>query len=87
MKLTTLGLVAFVVVDNHKYTKIDLEKCKKEIYATDSNRYNKFERTYKERNRYADYKAWDAERERMFDSLENLGVAQKAYFEGKNNIK
>ena len=87
IKLATVGLVGFVVIDNHKYTKIDLEKCKKEIYTTDSNRYNRFNKSYVERNRYTDYKAWDAERDRMLDSIEKLGTAHKAYFEGGNKIK
>ena len=87
IKLATIGLVGFVVVDNHKYTKVALEECKKEILTTDSNRYNRFNQTYVERNRYTDYKAWGAERDRMLDSLEKFGTAQKAYLEGTNNME
>ncbi len=86
-RLVAIGIVGFVVVDNHKYTKIDLEKCKQQIYRVDSNRYNKFNNSYKERNRYADYQAWGAEREKMLDSMKKIGAAEKSYFEGLNTIR
>lgn len=86
-KLIAIGIFGFVVVDNHKYTKNALENCKKEIYQTDSCRYKRFDDSYKEINRYADYKAWGAERDKMLDSIKKIGSAQKAYFEGINNIK
>jgi hypothetical protein len=82
IKLATLGLVGFVVVDNHKHTLINLERCKQEIYKTDSVRYNKLNNSYEPVNRYSDYKVWYKEREEMIDSLRTLGTAQKAYLEG-----
>ena len=82
IKLATLGLVGFVVVDNHKHTLIDLERCKQQIYSTDSVRYNNLNDRYKPKNRYADYKVWYKEREEIIDSLRALRTAQKAYLEG-----
>ena len=87
VKLATLGIVGFVVVDNHKHTIINLEKCKQEICQRDSVRYNNFNSFYKPRNRYSDYKAWGLERDRMYDSIKKQGESNKAYFEGINNIK
>ena len=86
-KLTAIGIVGYVAVDDYRYAKINLERCKNEIYLVDSNRYNNFSKQYKERTRYADYKAWSKERDLMYDSLEKLSISKKAYFEGINNIK
>ena len=86
-KLATLGLVGFVVVDNHKHTLINLERCKQEVYNTDSVRYNKLNETYLPSNRYSDYKIWCKERDEMYDSLRTIGQIKKSYFEGGQSLQ
>ena len=85
--LATLSLVGYVAFDDYRQSLKAIEDYKQEIFLKDSVRYQNFSNEYKSKSFYEDAEAWRNERDEMLDSLEKIGIAQKAYYEGAQMVR